>query len=212
MDKEKLLPIMQSFCDKKSYGWCLPFIANKKTMATDGYMLVAHPLVIDGLEVNDSRASVIPEKNMDKSILVSTIKGAIDSFPRIERYDKKECRACHGDGQVDYEFYHKKKRYAEKTDCPICEGIGEITSDNPNGKWEFIPDHYMKIGNCIFNPVLIEKALVYLANIENVDEIKVFHQSRRTSANLFVVGDFDVVIMPRIESLLPEEIYKTIEL
>lgn len=179
-----------------------PFNANGKSMATNGYCLVATPICGDFINREDKIKSVYPlEHNQNKRIKLQEIKDKLALFPTVDCFDEteQECNACYGSGTVDFEFEYSRKTYEMEGECPVCEGEGTTlqTSKTPNGKKELDYKKLFQIGLCAFNVELINK-LIFIAESIGVDEVVLVSQTLPHRPSVFLIGDVEFLAMSTI--------------
>lgn len=177
-----------------------PFNVGNKTVSTNAYILIATPLQKGFEDLPDKTKGVYPmDFILDKKILVSELRQKLNDFPKVDCFDEeeKECDACDGYGEVDYEFSHNGKNYEREEECPVCEGSGVIEkiSKTPNGKKELDYNKFFGIGNSVFNVARI-KELLEVAETLNSDEIILVNQTQPNKASLFKVKEVEVLLMP----------------
>jgi len=189
-------------CVNEYQNWMnYPFSANGKTLSTDGNMMIAFPEFIDGAPVmNEKIRPIFPkEANIDIQITVSDMKSIVESAPLIDCYDEveKECSACCGEGEVEYEFSHDLRDYMLDHECPVCEGEGTIgtRSSKPNGKKEIDPICAFKIDKSFFS-AKYTSVLIDIADKLAVTSITLYRQDTMTSPSYFKIGTTDVLLMP----------------
>jgi hypothetical protein len=177
-----------------------PFHALGKAMATDGNKLVAVPLCDLMEDLTDHSEKVWKlwqPANMEVNISIDHLQTVIEQFPRIDCYDmeKKECKACRGNGDVDFEFCYKYDTYRMNGECPVCEGEGLTLQESgkPNGKTELDPAAYFKIGNSYFRANLIMD-LLFVATKLNSD-IVLINQTEPNKPSIFRVKDVEILLM-----------------
>lgn len=185
-----------------------PFNANGKSMATNGYYLVATPICGDFINREDKIKSVYPlEHNQNKRIKLQEIKDKLALFPTVDCFDEteQECNACYGSGTVDFEFEYSRKTYEMEGECPVCEGEGTTlqTSKTPNGKKELDYNKLFQIGVCAFNVDLVNK-LIFIAESIGVDEVVLVSQTLPHRPSVFLIDDVEFLAMSTINSDLDD--------
>ena len=179
-----------------------PFNANGKSMATNGYALVATPICGDFQNREDKIKTVYPlAKNTNKAIKVQEIKDKLALFPTIDCFDEteQECNACHGSGLVDFEFDYERKRYELEGECPVCEGTTLQTSKIPNGKKELDYNKLFQIGLFAFNVERINE-MIFIAEKIGVDEVVLVTQTLLHRPSVFFIGEVELLIMSTLNS------------
>lgn len=177
-----------------------PFNVGNKTVSTNAYILVATPLQEGFEDLSNKTKGVYPmDFILDKKIPVSELKEKLNDFPKIDCFDEeeKQCDACNGYGDVDFEFSYNGKDYESNQDCPICDGSGvfNTVSKKPNGKKELNYNKFFGIGNSVFNVARIEE-LLEVAEMLKSDEIILINQTQSNRASLFKIKDVEVLLMP----------------
>lgn len=181
-----------------------PFNAFGKSIATNGYCLVATPMCGEFINRDDIIKSIYPfEFNLNKKIKLQEIKDKLALIPIVDCYDEKEeeCDACDGSGTVDFEFEYSRKTYEMEGECPVCEGEGTILqkSKTPNGKKELDYNKLIQIGLCAFHLERIEE-IIYIAESIGVDEVVMVYQKLHNRPSLFLIGDIEYLAMSTIYS------------
>ncbi len=182
----------------------VPFNANGKSMATNGYCLVATPTCGEFTNREDKIKSVYPlEQNQNKPIKLQEIKDKLALFPTVDCFDEteQECNACYGSGLVDFEFDYEIKSYELEGECPICEGEGTTlqTSKIPNGKKELDYNKLFQIGLCAFNVERINE-LIFIAENIGVDEVFLVNQTLPHRPSVFLIGEVEFLVMSTLNS------------
>ena len=177
-----------------------PFNVGSKTVSTNAYILISTPLQEGFDDLSNKTKGVYPMGYiMDKKISVSELKEKINAFPKVDCFDKqeKECDACSGNGDVDFEFSHNGKYYESNQDCPVCDGSGvfNTVSKQPNGKKELDYNKFFGIGNSVFNVLRIEELLEVAETLKS-DEITLVNQTQANKASLFKIKEVEVLLMP----------------
>ncbi len=200
------LSILNRVANKNEIGdWMTePFNASGKSMATNGYCLVATPICGEFINRDDKIKSVYPlEKNQNKPIKLQEIKDKLALFPTVDCFDEteQECNACYGSGTVDFEFEYNRKTYEMEGECPVCEGEGTTlqTSKTPNGKKEFDHNKLFQICLCAFNAERINE-LIFIADGIGVDEVVLVNQTLPHRPSVFLIGDVEFLVMSTLNS------------
>lgn len=177
-----------------------PFNVGNRTVSTNAYILISTPLQEGFEDLSNKTKGVYPmDFNLDTKILVSELKQKLNDFPKVDCFDEeeKECDACNGYGDVDFEFSHNGKDYESNQDCPVCDGSGvfNTVSKTPNGKKELDYNKFFGIGNSVFNVARIEELLTVAETLE-ADEITLVNQTQPNKASLFKIKEVEVLLMP----------------
>lgn len=206
--------ILKRFLGQSDYReWMkTPFNSGGKTFSTDGDVMVVVPLQDDYEDQTEKIKNVYPvEKNMDMPISVLELRTKLDLFPKVDCFDEviSECDACHGSGNVEFEFEHSYKTYYLDGDCPICDGDGKLekASETPSGKKEFDYTKYFQIGNSAFNLNKIED-LLFVASETGIETIKLVKQTKKSASSLFEIGEVELLVMPVL--FHPEDVLQSI--
>lgn len=182
-----------------------PFLIGDLAYATDGFLLarIKADKVIDSKEFRSEEdldfSKVIPtEETGTIRIPLEDIKEAFKLGPQVELYDtkvtKEECETCEGKKKVTWQY----DDYLEDFDCPVCKGVGSITTTEQvkNGKTGIDRTAYVLIGKSYFFTNLILKLIDVIEKVGG-DEIKLISQPE-LGGSLFHVKDLDIVLMPCI--------------
>lgn len=115
-----------------------------------------------------------------------------------------ECSECEGSGEVEWEYYSKKKRHMMDSPCPICKGTGYVEEDQPTGnkvpnEWAMIKFKYGQVVYLV-RWGLLSKVLS-AANTLKVNEVKVVSVKASSQPLIFQVGPTEIGLMP----CLPDE-------
>jgi hypothetical protein len=194
--------ILNNFCSQDELRpWMKhPFNAFGKTLATNGWVLIATPKISEYLDNTDKIKNVYPVvHNMQKIYDVATLETALAKFPTEDEFDSviSKCNACNGDGVVDFEFSYNGKTYEIEEDCPVCDGEGEIEtfSDVPNGKKRYDETKLIKINECGLSAWRVAD-IVFVANKLKQKTIKLINNTSPLSSCLFKIGDIEMLVMP----------------
>lgn len=199
---EQILNLFRSKDPLRAKWMQTPFVLDNKAASTNGnsivyfdYSLTENPL--SGINEKDRDAvrrvlaDIVPDLNI--SIPIESIKSAIDSIPVLDGRDMDDgtikCSACTGDGAVLWEYSHKNQSYELEEECPVCEGDGYV-SDNES--------QTIKIGKSFIKYYILNR-LVKAATILNEESVTLVSQPRPEAANVFLVGNVNVLLMPRTE-------------
>lgn len=107
------------------------------------------------------------------------------------KFNASECSECSGYGEVEWEYgYH-----TQDFECPICNGSGEVESKigRPTGEMTYSISKVDVIGK-VFAPIQIERLLKAKDIIGG--GITLHKDSKDNLQDMFVVGDFEIIIMP----------------
>jgi hypothetical protein len=201
---KKYKEILKMFCsnDMIRYWMKDPFIMGDKVIATDGVFLVA--VDKDGLDYNQLSSDYVSkvsksypmDYNMNFPISVEELKSLLSAVPLIEEEETKPCDECNGVGEVTWEYDTSERTYEKELDCPVCNGEGEIIIIK-KGVMVRSPLDLCKIGNCSFFIDKIDQ-LIKVAEILEVNEIIQVNQTLNNKANMFKIGDIEIMLMPTI--------------
>ncbi|WPU91838.1 hypothetical protein SNE25_21200 [Mucilaginibacter sabulilitoris] len=200
-DIKELLQLFVSDPDAWQDWSKTPFRIIDKVYATDRHVLVIIPAEL-APEVEDLKdykpenvLKVIPELGpVIKTITAKDILTALKSVPTIR--EDQECKACKGDGEVEWEFIHDGERYREDFECPLSDGEGSFPDED--GKMIPDPDKCITIGMASFAPKYIKK-LYQLCQFFDLAEIDLISQRSEDSPSLFSKDDISLLIMPVLE-------------
>jgi hypothetical protein len=172
-----------------------PFHTGDRTASTNGYVCVSVPKFGDYEDQSEKVSATITFiKNMVSVISISDIKTLIEQIPLVP--GEVICECCNGNTEVEYEFYHGRKRYTEDLPCPVCDGSGYIRTNTGEKMIDF--SKQVRIGNSTFNVVRILE-LIKIAEILEEDSITLVRQIADNAFSVFEIGDADVIVMPAAE-------------
>lgn len=201
-DNNKYLSVLNHFVAKESLRYWMrePFNAKGKSMATNGYCLVATPVCDTFINLEEKIDDIYPMvQNRSKSIKVSELKEKLASFPMVDCYveEEEECEACGGKGYVDFIFEYGGKTYKLEEDCPICKGEGKKKEFIQNGSKTFDFNKVFQIGKNFFLPERV-RDLIFVAETVGVDEIILANQTTNEKPSLFLIGEVELIITSAI--------------
>lgn len=127
------------FTDFNAFRWDLstPWLANEKTVATDGRILFAanelHPLFDDTAETKRPGIDVLPWNDFDEMVGWQSSDSLVRCFPVYEpKYDNQQpCSICKGTGRVGFGVKKTRKQdeYGDLYECfvggqvcAVCNG------------------------------------------------------------------------------------------
>jgi hypothetical protein len=193
--------LLKLFVSEKQNGtdWTdSPFRIEDKVYATDKHALLTIPseFAPDVQPLHgyhpDSVTSVIPKAvGSIKTILTKDILAALKSVPTIK--EDKNCEACKGEGEVEYEFEYEGKSYFSDIDCPICDGNGSFPDED--GKLIPDPDKCITIEMSKFSPKIVKK-LYQLCKFFDYTEIDLVSQPDAMQPSLFAKQNISMLAMP----------------
>lgn len=194
--------LLNMFCDK-SYSNPLrsnPFFNTKynEVWSTDGHVLIRiKPERLVG-EYPKGELNLPPlECPCKKKITIDAINKALNECPKVDEeiivQDAVKCKECDGSGEVYWEYtdYHGHT-YERLSDCPICNGTGEIKPEKTKktGKQITKEDAVINIGNGYFFAKNICKLKSAMDHLGVTDAELLFNPERK--ANEFVVEDIHI--------------------
>jgi hypothetical protein len=175
-----------------------PFKIDDKVYATDRHMMIIIPAElapeVQPLEGYEPAAvlSIIPAAEPALlTISTAEIKAALKAVPTVKA--SKECEACEGDGEVEFEFLYGGRRYTTDDDCPLCDGVGSFP--DLNGKAVPDPDKCITIGEADFSPEKV-KALYQICQYFELADIDLVNQQVEKSGSLFAKDGIALLVMP----------------
>lgn len=128
-----------------------PFNFNNQSCITNGYVFFLSYDNLGYQELNEKEKAAVKnilewdELVASKSIHSDKIFDLFKDAKAIPITATETCKACDGDGVVEYEFYFKK-RYDIEEECPVCKGTGEFDTKKPIGTYEY-PEQLVKAFN-----------------------------------------------------------------
>lgn len=192
---------LKLFTIEESYhpDWCKqPFRIEDKVYATDMHVMLIIPAKlapgIEQLETYDQKSvlSVIPTTTHPiMSVSVKDLFAALKVFPTVKA--NKDCEACKGEGEVQFEYYWEGRRYTNDDDCPVCDGEGAFPDES--GAVVPDPDKSITIGKANFAGKYIKK-LYELCKFFDLQAIDLVSQSSPESLSLFSKDGVSILIMP----------------
>ena len=202
-DNSVILEILNKFCakDTKYSGnmWMENiFNFNGKTFSTNSFILIASNKYLGDYPENGKIQSIYPKAyNINKEISISEIKDKLNLFPMVDCYDtiESKCKACYGDGEVEFSFSFDSKTYDIYNECPVCNGDGLSfqKSMEPNGRKEIDKSFYFKIGYCDFKAEIIND-IIYIAEKMKCNNIQLVSQSKNSLISVFTIGGIEVMV------------------
>ncbi|MEO6522196.1 MAG: hypothetical protein ABIN91_10995 [Mucilaginibacter sp.] len=175
-----------------------PFKIDNKVYATDQHTMVIipdeHAPNAEPLKDYDPKniLSIIPESRPAlQTITTKQILTALKAVPTVR--EDKECKACKGEGEVEFEFCHEGRAYTTESDCPLCDGEG--TFPDEDGKVIPDPTKSITIGKSNFAPKYIKK-LYQLCQFFDLTEIDLVSQPTEMAASLFERNGISFLVMP----------------
>lgn len=207
IEKEKIVKAFKMFtADKLSPRpeLSIPCKQKGKYYASDAISLIMLPSELLDLDFEETTkpnfASVIPkEYNCSIEIKVSELEKQlipemIDEFEIIGK--DVDCKVCEGLGEIEYTANYSNRTYTIDSVCPVCKGDGcsEKSFRKKTGKQIGDPKTTFKMLGVGF----VYKELKRLVDTCNLFEIKTIKKVSGTekSPNVFIVGNFTVLIMP----------------
>lgn len=208
-ESEKYIEILTSFCSVDEYRveWMLkPFRIKDKIHATDGHVVIFTDSINVKEVVQEKETKILDGilpigRNKNLSIKVSELLDVIVKAPTEEGFSlkeiKSECSECDGSGEVEWEY----ESHCMDADCPECDGTGETSLEEKikTGETTIKDNIYIRIGNSRFKASYIEK-LIDVCNKVGEKEIVLIHQDQNNRGSLFLMGCFQALLMPVIES------------
>ena len=204
------LRTLEIFCKPDSYAKYAqsPFINGDYVLATDAHIAVyVNKEMVDGVEklktLEKDYIGVL--KQVDGTQVYNTkikLESLLDALKQIKLDDNDShfCPDCKGKGVVDFEYVDVQHYHTHIiTDtCPMCNGAG----DNKNyeysdvlGMWFDKTDNGIRIKDCKFNPIYIDK-LIQLMRDCDVDECIFVCGNPSKSCHFNIMEGVNVVIMP----------------
>jgi hypothetical protein len=177
-----------------------PFsLDDNKSCSTNAYSLVIVPLKTDYDNLSEKVSNIVPKPNTSKILKLDELKIGLSKIPLEDCFDNEfgKCDACNGNGDVDFEFYHNKKRYTEEITCPVCDGDCEIeqTSKTPNGQKKHSLNRYVRIGLCSFNAYRISEMIFLLEKLQ-VNELEIVYMEQANRPILIKSNDIQFLTCP----------------
>ena len=128
----------------------------------------------------------------------------MDECPKIDEeiviQDAVECEDCNGSGYVTWEYMDiHGHTHEHESDCPVCDGTGEIEPERTKKTGKQITDEnaVINIGNAYFRARVISK-LKFALDFLGITSVKLTHNPNR-AANEFVLNDdICIILMPML--------------
>lgn len=191
--------LLDKFCDKAHVKkiFTEPFFNTDSVnvWGTDGRSLIQiSPKVL--VDEYPKKAVHLPmlECLCKKEITIEAINKALNACPKIEEeiviQDAVECEDCNGTGEVTWEYMDiHGHTHEHESDCPVCDGTGEIEPEKTKKTGKFITDEYavINIGNAYFYAHAIIK-LKFAMDFLRITSVELTHNPKR-GANEFVLND-----------------------
>lgn len=143
------------------------------------------------------------EPENDTVVKASDITAVLESHPTVPFYETLletvTCSACHGFGEVDFEFDHEYQTYKTESQCPVCNGEGNEVKSTAIRTDTVVPDEAVLIwfGNALIKPSLLQKILTATMMLENsFGIVNVLSQYRPPESRMYytLLGVGDVKI------------------
>lgn len=205
-DYKKILELCVSNDDLRAWMQ-KPFMIEDKIMSTNGHILCIVPYKLIGEHyylhtTPNNILSVIPTPSENRLLTITKaeLRELMSLCPMVDDYEEvgqdKDCEACDGFGDVDFEFYYEGKNYYSNSECPICQGEGltEKVVRKPNGKKVIDTESIVEIMQSWFRMETIS-VLNQVCQILDSDALLI-SQEKDMSANLFQIGEVRLLIMP----------------
>jgi len=190
-----------------------PFLIGDLVYSTNGYVLCridkskverqyqdcqhSSPLSIESMFYQ----KLFNDGKVEFGIITPEIIEQIKSVaPMVDEYEDKgedkDCEACDGSGQVDYEFDYEGRTYYHEDDCPLCDGDGlrEKKTQIPTGKKTISKEGLVKIGESYFRMEMIN--ILFAISELMQSDIKINTLPKGTERCQFGIKDIDVIVMP----------------
>ena len=197
--------LLNKFCDA-FYNIPLlrtPFLNTKynEVWSTNGYVFIGiNPEILTKEYPKGEHPFPKLEFPCNKKITLEAVNQALDDCPKIDEeiviQDAVECEDCNGSGSVTWKYMDiHGHTHEHESDCPVCDGTGEIEPERTKktGKQITDEDAVIKIGNAYFRARVISK-LKFALDFLGITSVKLTHNPDIT-ANEFVLND-DIRIIP----------------
>jgi hypothetical protein len=182
-----------------------PFNIGKNVYSTDAHSIMKVPnnsvRVFDECAKPENAKLILDYFDFKKSdimdIKVSELKDAISKIPLVDECmnadTEGKCTECEGKGEVEWEY----ESYTKDMDCPACDGEGVITETKKEktGRKIKAEGYFIDINISRLRTVMIEQ-LIAIADLLNVEIIKVVNQTKPNRGVYFKVGIAEIVMMP----------------
>lgn len=193
--------ILELFTTEKEgiYKWReAPFKIGNKVYATDAHAIVIMnadlaPEIKDLTDYDPANVlrTIPPFGPSLGEIRIDDLKEALSKVPMVDV--QIWCKACGGEGDVDFEFVWERITYWRNYDCPVCNGSHEI--QKVPHELEYDPTSHIVVGKSIFRARILDM-IVQAGELSGSEEIKVLYQQDPVSATIFGFEGFDVMAMP----------------
>lgn len=194
--------LTEIFCDKnKQKKYSKPLKAKEENfwLATDAHVMVLIPCELIGTpdeEISTKFLSSAPALDTPIRTSIADLKKALEPLDCKEGYDStyEECpNAECEDGGVEC------GHCGHETDCDDCEGNGQVLLTRiPNGIKEYNQYDYVKMGEGVFSPNIINRAIAGIETLElGEGELIITHNSARKQTEI-KVDDVRFILMPSL--------------
>lgn len=203
--------LLNKFCDKTHIKEILtePFFNTNynEVWSSDGVVLIRiNPKVLTNEYPKKKLGFPKLESPCNKRITLEAVNQALDDCPKIDEeiviQDVVECEDCNGSGYVTWEYMDiHGHAHEHESDCPVCDGTGEIEPERAKktGKQITDEDAVINIGNACFRARIISK-LKFALDFLGITSVKLTHNPNR-AANEFVLNDdIRIILMPMLSS------------
>lgn len=183
-----------------------PFTFDGYSGATDGVTLIfTKGEIADFQPLSQQDAvkvrNIIPPENVKIEILFSDLQEACSKAPLVDEMETKgediECKACDGEGEVEFEFSYNRQDFHHDFDCPVCDGSGYESEEKevPTGNKIPDPDCLLQFGSTRLKLRYVDR-LIKVSEHEKEPVASIVSHSGPVSPILFKVGKTKILIMP----------------
>lgn len=200
--------ILRMYADPKAYReWMrTPFTFEGRSGTTDGITIIfTEGEISDFKPLSKEDAAkvlgVLPTENTKIDFLLSDLTEALQKAPLVDETEPQgediECKACDGNGEVEFEFSYQGKTYEHDNDCPVCDGSGYESEEKqvPTGKKIPDPDCIIQFGQTRLKVKYISR-LIKVSEHEKEQSFSIVSKSDELSPILFKTGKISILIMP----------------
>ena len=204
--------LLNKFCDKTHIKEILtePFFNTNynEVWSSDGVVLIRiNPKALTNEYPKKKLAFPKLESACNKKITLEAVNQALDECPKIDEeiviQDAVECEDCNGSGYVTWEYMDIHGHTHEReSDCPVCDGTGEIEPERTKKTGKQITDEnaVINIGNAYFRARVISK-LKFALDFLVITSVKLIHNPDITANEFVLNDDIHIILMPMLNPL-----------
>lgn len=185
-----------------------PFFIGNLAIATNAHELVFFDKNLSEIEL-DVCGNVNPQlilnnipeqRNQEYKLNIEEIENYLNIAPKVDVLKTVgkdvKCTECEGDGQVEWEY----ERWTKEFDCPKCDGEGYESESRqvPTGEQEIDGLNLVDVKESRFSIKMIDR-LIQVKNMLNENEITLVFQEAENMANVFRIGNVEILCMPMMK-------------